>query len=70
MQIVLLSHLKCIWQCNRGLANKNSFSEVSLIIFLLTWRDVGNLTHHGQKRKTPCFRLKKKKKKKAIPNIK
>lgn len=55
MQIIPLGHLKCIWQCRRGLANINSFSQVSLIIFLRTWVDVGNLTHSGGKRKSQCL---------------
>lgn len=33
-------------------------SQVSLIIFLRIWIDVGNLTHRGRKRKTQCFRHK------------
>lgn len=59
MQMIPQGHLKCLWQCSRDPANKTSFSQVSLVIFLRTWTDVGSLTHHGGERKTKSQTLQK-----------
>lgn len=69
MQGIPLGHFKCIWQCSRGLANMNSFSQVSLTIFLRPWMNVRNLTYHGAKRKRQYFNLKKNNNKGQIPTI-